>query len=128
MRFAAAYRVTRGRQSQDSDTRTKRPSGLVSPTAHAVAGIGLLERVRTMSRYEHPVFGPDRIDAARRAYSGYRNAVAAYSAYGWHSGDDRTSVRLTERLSAAKATRDMYSEYGDSFLANSKHRPASGLA
>jgi hypothetical protein len=67
-----------------------------------------------MSAYAHPVFGPERPNAARAAIWALHSAIAAYNEAGGCWGDP--SGRLFDRITEARAIRAMYAECMDSSL------------
>jgi len=67
-----------------------------------------------MSRYSHPVYGPDRHNAAMSAIAELANAKAAVKDH-CHGWSDYDSPEVRERHRKALAIRQMYSGYGESF-------------
>lgn len=67
-----------------------------------------------MSRYSHPVFGPDRYSAAMSAIAELANAKAAVKEH-CHGWADYDSPEVRERRRRAVEVRNMYAEYGESF-------------
>ena len=66
------------------------------------------------ARYDHPVYGPDRHNAAMSAIAELAGAKAAVQehCYGW---SDYDSPAARERLRKALEVRTMYAGYGESF-------------
>ncbi len=68
----------------------------------------------SVARYDHPVFGPDRYNAAMSAIAELAGAKAAVNEH-CHGWADYDNPAVRERYRKALETRQMYASYGESF-------------